>query len=552
MTATSADDACDKKTGCSSKANAAKCDDGNACTSGDKCANAQCIGASVNCDDNNPCTTDSCATSSGCSNVNNAEPCSDGSACTLNDTCKGGACAGGPAANCDDGNPCTDDKCDKTSGCQSANNTATCDDGNSCTESDVCISGTCKGKGKACSDGNLCTADSCDPGKGCVFTNTVDPCSDGNACTLNDKCSGGSCSGGTAAKCDDGNVCTTDSCDAKTGCKNEANTNACNDNNACTSNDVCAATKCVGKKVTCDDGQICTDDFCDVVAGCKVTNNSVACDDGTACTSGDKCAAGQCVGVPVNCDDQNPCTSDSCNANNGCSNTNVADNTKCGGVGICQSGQCSKGSEINPALSCKEILAGWPAAPSGTYWLDPDGPSGAGGKYQVLCEMKDFGGGWMVIDNQWLFNLTTLKNLIPGGKCVMTAKEWRTWDQFDGSTANTHFCSANNKYSHWPTYTEMRQVGVRLQGYTASKSDSFDAYTNCYGSNWQGSFCFGPSAEMYSMTTKNISLVNGQNSPTYNQLIKLKKAANDFEFRSREEGPQKEGILWTTGKIYLR
>jgi hypothetical protein len=47
-----------------------------------------------------------------------------------------------PAADCDDGNPCTDDSCGPT-GCVHTNNTASCDDGNPCTVGDTCSGGSC-------------------------------------------------------------------------------------------------------------------------------------------------------------------------------------------------------------------------------------------------------------------------------------------------------------------------------------------------------------------------------------------------------------------------
>src|SRR5262249_47039623 len=54
----------------------------------------------------------------------------------------------------------------------------------------------------------------------------------------------------TATSCDDGNACTTDSCDAATGCAHVAI--SCDDGNACT-NDACdAATGCVHTAVACD------------------------------------------------------------------------------------------------------------------------------------------------------------------------------------------------------------------------------------------------------------------------------------------------------------
>jgi hypothetical protein len=36
----------------------------------------------------------------------------------VNDVCQNGACFPGDARNCDDGNPCTTDSCDVTNGCQ--------------------------------------------------------------------------------------------------------------------------------------------------------------------------------------------------------------------------------------------------------------------------------------------------------------------------------------------------------------------------------------------------------------------------------------------------
>src|SRR6266478_4797871 len=63
--------------------------------------------------------------------------------------------------SCLDGNACTIDSCDTTTG-------AWCDDGNSCTQADACDgSGHCIGTpqpvGASCDDGNSCTiSDRCD------------------------------------------------------------------------------------------------------------------------------------------------------------------------------------------------------------------------------------------------------------------------------------------------------------------------------------------------------------------------------------------------------
>jgi hypothetical protein len=71
--------------------------------------------------------------------------CEDGDACTVGDVCSGGVCVGAPLS-CNDGNECTDDRCDPAGGCVQAGNTAPCDDGDPGTVSDGCDgSGACTG-----------------------------------------------------------------------------------------------------------------------------------------------------------------------------------------------------------------------------------------------------------------------------------------------------------------------------------------------------------------------------------------------------------------------
>jgi len=59
------------------------------------------------------------------------------------------------AADCDDGNPCTDDLCDAILDCQHLPNAAPCDDASACTIGDVCSQGVCGGA-SACSSGQVC------------------------------------------------------------------------------------------------------------------------------------------------------------------------------------------------------------------------------------------------------------------------------------------------------------------------------------------------------------------------------------------------------------
>ena len=203
------------------------------------------------CDDGNPCTTDTCNTSGTCKYAQlSGTDCDDGSICTSIDKCSQGTCVGGGALNCDDGDPCSTDSCDPFTGCLHtpssdgfcaddgepctqdicqggacvhppvANGDPCADDGEQCT-SDVCSNGVCTHPGKnggACDDdGNPCTNDQCQDGL-CKHINNQDPCEDGNPCTKNDVCSGGQCKTGQFDTCDDGNPCTKGQCDPAIGC----------------------------------------------------------------------------------------------------------------------------------------------------------------------------------------------------------------------------------------------------------------------------------------------------------------------------------------------
>ena len=147
-----------------------ECDDGNL-TAGDGCGPTcrlevptasttttmpanRCVtsgGLPRDCDDGNPCTADRCDAVAGCLHDPapfEGRPCDDGSACTDQDRCAGGACIGSQVA-CDDGDPCTVDACDASTGCTHATagaDGAACDDGDPCTETDACGDGICTGE----------------------------------------------------------------------------------------------------------------------------------------------------------------------------------------------------------------------------------------------------------------------------------------------------------------------------------------------------------------------------------------------------------------------
>jgi hypothetical protein len=185
-------------------------------------------------------------------------------------------------ADCDDANPCTSDTCDTGTGqCQNAPEPdgLPCDDLDLCTSGDFCQNGTC-GQAVVCDDGNPCTTDFCDPETGdCRSTPTPDaPCDDADACTMDDHCVqnalGVTCQGAPVV-CNDGSLCTTDSCDPLTG-QCVTTPVVCDDDDPCTS-DTCVATtgQCVHSPNGCDDLDACTSDSCQPQA-CVVCRTTAA------------------------------------------------------------------------------------------------------------------------------------------------------------------------------------------------------------------------------------------------------------------------------------
>ncbi len=102
---------------------------------------------------------------------------------------------------CNDGDSCTADSCNKTTGKCVFSKIPTggaCDDGDACSAGATCsAAGKCGGgKAKTCSDGNACTQDLCNSfSGGCYFPPTQGVCSDGEFCTVNDRCANGKCVG---------------------------------------------------------------------------------------------------------------------------------------------------------------------------------------------------------------------------------------------------------------------------------------------------------------------------------------------------------------------
>jgi cysteine-rich repeat protein len=292
-------DSCDPKLGCQYQNNAAPCDDGSACTIGDTCAEGACASTQkLTCADGNPCTDDSCDPSKGCVFSANDKPCSDGNVCSSGDACQEGVCLPGAATNCDDSNPCTTDTCNPKLGCVATVTTADCSDGDLCTVGDVCLEGACQpGTPLSCEDGNPCTADACEKQGGCTHIASDKECDDGNACTSGDGCAKNTCAPGKLISCDDGNACTDDYCDVLLGCAHQDNDAGCNDGSLCSTGDQCSGGACKsGASLVCDDGNPCTDDSCADLKGCTFAPNKAPCNDFNGCTTADTCSGGACKG----------------------------------------------------------------------------------------------------------------------------------------------------------------------------------------------------------------------------------------------------------------
>lgn len=258
--------------------------------------------ACASCDDGDPCTSDACDATSGCTHTFNPNgQCSDGNACTVGehcvmDTTTGGiSCGGGSAAKCDDNVDCTKDSCDPMQGCQhEALSGTACTDSGTCDANTVCQNGKCIGQGTPCNDNNPCTQNTCANGGTCMYPAEMPgtPCVY-DFCHTGSTCQNSACQMGTAINCDDANPCTADSCDAMVGCVHQPiSMGNCTDGDACTTGDHCANGICVGDPVVCTPLDECHKaGTCDKTAGgCSDPRQP----DGETCTGG-SCLAGKCV-----------------------------------------------------------------------------------------------------------------------------------------------------------------------------------------------------------------------------------------------------------------
>ncbi|NOZ86534.1 MAG: VCBS repeat-containing protein [Deltaproteobacteria bacterium] len=329
-----------------------KCDDGLWCTIDDVCIKGECTGTPRDCsDDDDLCTKDTCVEGTGdqghCEHAlvprpgREGPPGSDSCSNGKDDDCDGkidtedASCIGCTAdGDCDDQNPCTEDKCENFVCKNDIKHDGTkCEDGLFCTIGDKCESGVCKGEPRTCEE----VEDNCHDGicvedqDKCIPKEKPDntDCEDGLYCTVGDKCQAGECRGRTRA-CNDNDPCTVDSCDedsrscvndlepqpgkegppGSTSCMNKLDDDC--DRRIDLDDPDCI--ECTSDQ-DCDDRNPCTTDKC-TLGKCTSTNvkNNTECDDGLYCTVDDKCESGKCKGSAKDCSAlDDPCHEGICN-----------------------------------------------------------------------------------------------------------------------------------------------------------------------------------------------------------------------------------------------
>lgn len=154
--------------------------------------------------------------------------CTPADPCGLNPVCSAERlCLTSGARDCDDGVPCTEDRC-VPGGCE-----------HTVTDGYCLVEEVCHKKGATAGCGR------CQPELSKTRWSPLDgdPCDDGNPCTKGDECKQGLCVG-QSYTCADSLACTTDACDGQGGCKNLLDPTYCLIEKACYRNGETDATGC--------------------------------------------------------------------------------------------------------------------------------------------------------------------------------------------------------------------------------------------------------------------------------------------------------------------
>lgn len=384
---------CDPQTGeCGPKPkqDGTPCDDGKWCTTEDMCTSGECGGTDRDCGDDNTCTDDQCNEGEQlCAHVLVAVPGAEGPSGDVtcsngkDDDCDGDTDKLDPNclvctanADCDDGNPCTEDIC---MGLECENRIledgTSCTDGLYCTVNDACMAGACGGVARDCNAlDEPCTEGIClEDEDRCEIRDMADGtwCEDGAWCTEGDQCQAGVCHG-TVRNCDDGNDCTADACseanntcdhtfvpipdaeglDVVDTCGNEQDDDC--DGLVDLDDPDCVECSADGD---CDDANPCTEDTCSDGHCDNEPSDGADCDDGNYCTIGDICAEGQCTGTDRDCGDlDDECHEGVCSeSESSCLAVENNDGSACDDGHFCTvSDHCTSGMCLGTARDCDD------------------------------------------------------------------------------------------------------------------------------------------------------------------------------------------------------
>ncbi|MEM6533582.1 MAG: hypothetical protein AAF654_13235 [Myxococcota bacterium] len=350
--------------------------DGESCVGNDdspvdgRCLGGNCVECidTVDCDDGNPCTTNTCDNNTCVSADRDAFACplADGSTgICLRDVCA--ECA--TVADCDDNSNCTVDACiadpEDPNGfnriCENAPVPAgdACLNGEAgvCNGSDVapgcfeCLSvaNQADGSNDRCSitgvpsPNDQCLVATC-ANNACSIVNRTDgsACDDLSPSTVGDMCSAGACVGCNPRECQSF-VISGGQCVYSTA--NEGG--VCNDGNAATPFDRCNAGTCVG----------CAPEECKTFQGvangeCIYDNlpEGTGCNDGNGATLGDRCSNGTCLGCDQD-DNYSECK-DMENSNGACSDIGRPSSQSCDDGRACTTGDRCNGSDCVGSPVC--------------------------------------------------------------------------------------------------------------------------------------------------------------------------------------------------------
>ncbi len=198
-----------------------------------------------------------------------------GASCTSDEYCDSGHCVDGVCCESACDGICRSCSVPGSEGlCLPAPDGTPCSDGNACNGQEVCLMQECvSGEPLQCDDGNPCTDDACDPSSGCVYTPVDDgtPCADGDVCNGEETCRQGVCTVGQPLDCDDGNPCSLDECDPQAGCKHTPLEDGTDCSGGVCGQAACTGGMCMPQDGSCDDENPCTEDFCNPADGCRHT-----------------------------------------------------------------------------------------------------------------------------------------------------------------------------------------------------------------------------------------------------------------------------------------